>query len=507
MKVAVRVDASRAIGTGHVRRCLALADQLRAIGAEVRFVSRDLGLDVPAPVAAAGFETVRLPAPSQPFTPDPNIPHSAWAQVDASTDAAEAGDALADSPPDWVIVDHYAFGAGWHRTVRERLGCRVAAIDDVPDRDFACDLLVDHNFAPDHRVKYAGRLPSGTTLLGGPRFALLGPAFAEAPRYAFKESVRSIGIFMGGVDAADVSSVVVAAIDECGFSGPVEIVSTAANPNLPALEARVAARTDCRLVTDLPDLAAFLARHDLQVGAAGGATWERCCLGVPTLLLVVADNQRPVAAALAEEDIVATTEPLDAVDPTSIAAALRRLIADPDRRRRLAERSRALVDGFGARRVAVALGASRLTVRPATPQDSAMMHAWRDHPATRSVSRNPQPIAREDHEAWLDRTLADPSRTLMIAQIGPAPVGVIRFDKLDERSVEVSLYLDPALHGLGLGRTMLLAGEDAIERGLDIRAEVIEGNIASARLFESAGYRRVDSTHFIKPAEARTQTE
>ena len=350
VRIAIRVDASAYIGTGHLHRSLALAHALLALGSEVRFVTRSLGIDSLGMIAGAGFDhTVLLGRPGSAFTPDPQVPHSYWAQVSCEQDVAETIEALSSFAPDWVVLDSYAFDAKWHEDVRAGLECRIAQIDDLADRKLACDLLIDHTYAGDHRAKYAAVLPLAATLLGGPKYGLLGPVFAQAQRYKFHESVRSIGVFMGGVDAGGHSMVVLDALDAIGFEGAVEIVSTSANLHLGDLRERLARRANATLSLNLPDLAAFFARHDLQVGAGGGASWERCCIGVPTLLLVIAENQLSVAPQLAADGVVAL-----APQPTSeaIAHELANLIVSPDKRRLLASRSRALVDGKGATRVA-----------------------------------------------------------------------------------------------------------------------------------------------------------
>lgn len=495
MKVGIRVDASAQIGTGHVRRSLSLAQALRELGAEVRFVTRDLGIDSEAIIAAQGFDgTVTLPAPAGKFTPDPAIPHNAWAEVTDQQDVAETAAALRDFAPDWTVLDSYAFDARWHEGVRAALGCKIAQIDDVPDRSSAPDLLIDHTHARDHRAKYGDRLVGCAKILGGPRYGLLGPAFAEAKRYEFRDEVRSIGIFMGGIDGGNHAALVLDALGDVGFGGAVEIVATSANPNLVALRKRVAQRPDATLSLDLPDLAKFFARHDLQIGAGGGATWERCCIGVPTLLVVVAPNQNTVAPALAAEGAVAF-----AAEPSreSIAAELRSLLPDADRRRTLAERARELVDGLGATRVALAMLAPTLSVRPATAADAPIMFDWRNDESTRAVSLESGAIEWDSHIAWLDRVLDASSHRLFVGEIGARPVGVIRFDFSDSDRGEVSLYLDPSLHGLGLGPPLLLAGEDAA--GIQtIDATVIEINRASQILFTRCGYEQVAPDRWVK---------
>ena len=495
MNVAIRVDASRAIGTGHVRRMLSLAVALRRGGASVRFVTRETDVALAAMIREAGHDCLVLPDVNG--AGDADIPHGAWAGASNLDDAEASISVLGDWGPDWIVVDHYGFDARWHRHARAASGARIAVIDDLADRAIDADLLVDHNYARDHRAKYAGR-GAPKRLLGGPRFALLGPEFANAPRCAVEDAVPSIGIFMGGVDAAGLTGDVLEAVRQAGFDGPVELVTTSANPALVDLRARVASDPAATLSADLPDLSAFFARHGVQVGAGGGATWERCCIGAPTLLMAVAENQLAVVPDLAADKVVAAIDPPTRTDVTAIADALRGILADAPRRREMAARSRALVDGRGAERVAMAMLGEALAVRPATPADSQLMHEWRNHPQTRAVSHDRDEIAFADHDAWLARALVDPARSLWIARVGGISVGVIRFDRTGDDRAVVSLYLDPALHGLGLGRAMLLAGEQAAADGLDIVAEVVEGNTGSARLFASAGYSAMAPGTFVK---------
>jgi UDP-2,4-diacetamido-2,4,6-trideoxy-beta-L-altropyranose hydrolase len=358
MDIALRTDASQAIGMGHFKRCLSLAQALKARGARCRFVMRKLGVDVWPKLAAEGIELTLLPARGEfagysasAAEPGPALAHAAWAEVSQAQDAAETLAALLDRRPAWLLVDHYALDARWHVPVATGLICRIAAIDDLADRDLAVDLLVDHNHSADHRAKYGRHLPSGAAILGGPRHALLSPRYASAPRHRPDTRVESIGIFMGGVDAADASELALAACDAAGFGGPVEIATTSTNPHLTGLHAAVARRPRTTLLLDQPDLATFFARHGLQIGAGGGATWERCCIGVPTLALVVADNQRPVLEPLARLGVMRLVAP-GPLSIASLAAELSPLLVDAELRAGLSTRAQALVDGRGAGRVA-----------------------------------------------------------------------------------------------------------------------------------------------------------
>ncbi len=499
-RIALRVDASAAMGTGHLKRCLSLAEALSEAGAEVRFIVRRLDAVAERVLAASQQPVDWLASPASSPAPLPSPaggpPHAGWAGVRGDQDARDTALALRDWQPQWVVIDHYAFDAGWHQAVRAALGCRLAVIDDLADRPLDADALIDHNWSASHADKYAGRLLRAPRWFCGPRHALLAPAYRDAPRHAARDTVRSVGIFLGGTDPGGASALALTACRAGGFEGPVEVVSTSANPQLSSLAQACAQDANATLTVDAPDLAAFFTRHDLQVGAGGGATWERCCIGAPTIGLVLAGNQAVVVPPLERQGVLraARLEGFSA-DPAVplLQDAVRELLADADGRRTLGQRAAALVDGRGAQRVALGLVADTLQLRPATPDDDRMLHRWRNDPAVRAVSGVQDPIDFEGHRRWLARTLADPARSLFVAQVGDVPVGSIRFDRLASGHLEVSLYLDPQLQGLGLGRRMLLAGERAMQAarpgGLTVEAQVLPGNTVSQALFEACGYQ------------------
>jgi UDP-2,4-diacetamido-2,4,6-trideoxy-beta-L-altropyranose hydrolase len=490
-RIAIRVDASTAVGTGHLKRCLSLAQALTDAGLEIRFVCRRIDTVASQVLGTDPCATRWLPAPTAAFAPEPEAPpHAAWAGVPQIQDAADTSQALADWCPDAVVVDHYAFDARWHGRVRDALGCRLLVIDDIADRALDADALLDPNWDADHHAKYAGLLQREPLWLCGPRFALLSSGYRNAARYVFCETVRSIGIFMGGTDPGGISARALTACRNAGFTGAVEVVSTAANPQLAELRNACQQDGQVTLTLDQPDLAGFFYRHDLQIGAGGGATWERCRIGAPTVALALVANQSAVVPGLAALGAVR------AADEENLPGVLRQLIADPAARRSLAQRAGALVDGRGAQRVALALlhrcQCAHLQLRPATVDDARLLHGWRNHPAVRTVSATQEPIAFGAHQRWLQAVLANPARWLFVACVGQLPVGSIRFDRVDSGHLDVSLYTDPDLQGLGVGQRLLAAGELALlalhPSGFTVVAQVLPGNTASQRLFHAGGY-------------------
>lgn len=494
VRVAIRVDASVEIGLGHLARCLSLAQVLRNGGAQVVFVTRDLGLDDKTRIAAAGFECRRLRPPAGIGCTErsANEPaHARWAHVAWRQDAEETIAAVAGDRPDWLVVDHYAFDARWHNAVAGT-AARRCVIDDLGDRALHADLLIDHNLADDHRRKYAATGISNARILGGPRFALIAAGYATAPRYDFRDRVASVGIFMGGTDPQRLSELALRSCRElAGFTGPIEVATTSANPALAQLAAACRQHGPAQLLVDAPDLAAFFARHDLQIGAGGGALWERCCIGAPAIAFAFADNQRPAVEALAAAGAVATLVRIDAV---ALGDAVQRLIDDSAARRLLSTRARALVDGRGAERAALAMLADSVTLSPATGADAELAHHWRNDERTRRYFRDPSPVSLDAHRLWWSRTLASGDQTLLVARCGQVPVGFVRFDDDGHGSAEISYYLDPELTGLGLGSATLRAAQRWIAGNRTwacIVARVLDGNAASAQAFAAAGFARV----------------
>jgi UDP-2,4-diacetamido-2,4,6-trideoxy-beta-L-altropyranose hydrolase len=354
MRIAVRTDASRRIGWGHVKRCLALAHALREAGAQVMFVTRPSDVDTGALVAQAGFQLLPMPRlddrPGDDGPPDPaGPPHAAWLARRWDLDACDTTCAVHGWQPQLVLVDHYGIDGRWHCAVRSATGARIAVIDDLADRPLTADLVIDHNPAADHAAKYRAVLRYATPVCGGPSFALLDPVYRDHPRCVVRPELDSIGIFMGGTDPGDFSTFAYQACrQDAGWTGPVEIAASSANAALPRLRTLAAADPGLRITVDQPHLADFHARHGLQVGAGGGALWERCCLGTPTVAVITAENPRLVVRGI---DAVGQ----GADRRAELGRVIRALADSASDREALHQQSMRLVDGRGAQRAAAAL--------------------------------------------------------------------------------------------------------------------------------------------------------
>jgi len=505
-RIVVRADGGARLGWGHLKRCLALATALQARGAELSFVTRGAEPGVAALLQAAGIRHQVLTGPLD----------------DPAQDAAETLAALRTAtpavPPDIVIVDHYRLDARWHDAMRAATGARIVVIDDLADRPLAADLLVDQNPCDDHAGKYRKVLADGVPLCGGPGFALLAPAYASHAGAVLHDPLQTIGLFLGASDPAGHTLWALHVLRQrAGWQGAVRLASSSANPALAVLHAAVQADERLSLQVDAPDLADFFAGLDLALIAGGGALWECCSLGVPTLALVCADNQRQsvpwVAAAGAVQGLDAIGQ--TAAQAAALGAALRVLIADATARQRLAGRARRLVDGQGAARVAdrvlalladlpsAAEASPPLQLRPATLADAERLYVWRNDAGTRAASHHDAPVAWPDHLAWLSATLTNPARALWVAWRGDEAVGTLRADTPPGAAqTTLSWTVAPDQRGSGLGRALVQLAAHHWSGAL--HAEVKVGNTASVRAAEAAGFRLdaevAGTLHFSRPA-------
>jgi UDP-2,4-diacetamido-2,4,6-trideoxy-beta-L-altropyranose hydrolase len=482
VNVAIRTDVSARIGTGHFVRCLSIASALRARGATVAFVSRQLPAYAGDALAEAGCELLPLDGGDD----------------DAAADARATAATLSDRSWDWLIADHYGLDAQWERAVRASSD-RLLVIDDLADRPHDCDVLLDQNLYADMSTRYSGKVPPACRLLLGPRYALLRPEFARLRREAVTRGgpVRRLLVFFGGVDSSNATAQAIRALSGRIAAGvTTDVVIGAGHPCRAEIES-LCRTTGFNCHVNTRRMAELMLHADLAVGAGGSATWERCCVGLPAVAFAVADNQRRVVADAARAGLMyaPTAAPLSVA---SIERHVGALIENPALREAISARGRETVDGAGVSRVVSVIDPAQIAMRPATLDDADALFSWRNHESVRLASRQVAPLDRQDHQRWLTGVLASADRHLLIGECAGAPAGVVRFD-VAGTTAEVSIYMVPGRAGAGLGPRLLLAAETWLaDRRPDVTsiiAEVRGDNERSHRLFASTGYAAPTTTY------------
>lgn len=355
MNVVIRADASTQIGTGHVMRCLTLANQLAANGAEVRFMCRAHAGHLISYIEESGFAVERLPSGSHSVANSPG-PVSGWLGVPWEQDAQETLLALIrlSAPCDWLIVDHYCLDARWEKAVRHRVE-HLMVIDDLANRRHDCDLLLDTGLYSDGGTRYRNLVGESCRVLIGPSYALLRREFRERDReIRIRDgTIRRLLVSFGGADSTGETAKVLAALGDQGLRDlEVDVVVGGANPHLDDLRQRAASLPNVVVHVDTREMAGLMARADLAIGGGGTTTWERLYLGLPSMVIVQAENQIQQTESLVRHGCLLNLGWHHAVSAERIRAELVKLRREPGRVGFMAEQSLALPVGeLGAEEV------------------------------------------------------------------------------------------------------------------------------------------------------------
>jgi UDP-2,4-diacetamido-2,4,6-trideoxy-beta-L-altropyranose hydrolase len=480
IRAVIRADASTELGVGHVTRCLVLAQALRERGAAVSFVCREAEGDISSLVEERGFVVTRLDGAALDWKAD----------ADATNRVLQGG----NTKPQWLIVDHYGLDERWEMAVRPAVG-RILAIDDLADRAHDCDVLLDQNLVDAMDVRYEGKTPRHCTTLLGPRYALLDTIYRDLRRQKppSDRRVRRILVSFGGVDREDVTTRVLQAFAGLDLPGvQLDVVVGQRNPHASAI-AKAADRARITLHMQPPSLAPLLAQADLAVGAGGTTTWERLCIGVPSLVITVADNQKAIARHLHGLGLIRWLGHEDQVGVAAIQKELQAALADSAFGRAAVGRN--VVDGLGAARVASGLVAgpdSRLRLRLARASDEALLLEWANDVEARRNAFSRGVITPDEHHSWMSAKLADTRNCILyVAELDDgSPVGQVRFDR-DGDDWLVSYSLGTEFRGRKLGRPLLEAGLEELARKDEhalVTARVKQGNESSHRIFRGLGF-------------------
>ena len=505
MRILFRTDANAQIGTGHLMRCLALADGVRAEGVECTFLCRAGGLGVMASrITEAGHVLLTLPdSPVGDADVDsPQLAHAGWLPGGQLNDAAACLNVLGGQPvADWLVVDHYALDERWENPMRVA-AARILVIDDLADRQHDCDLLLDQNQVPDMVARYGNRVSENCRFLLGPKYALLRNEFsrsdASAPAIERSTSPRLLVMF-GGADPQDLTLRTVNALARVGWKGGVDVVAGPLYADPDTLQKAIAALPDARLHAPARDVAKLMRSAGFAVGSPGVASWERCACALPSLTIAQADNQAPIGEALGISGAHCYLGRAEAVTDADLEAALRFWQNNGLARQAMTAAAHAVCDGLGVRRVVRQLLRPSLSIRIACQDDAALLFSWRNDERTRRYFFDPSPVDFLSHLNWfrdvLNRT---DTKLLVICRSATNPVGCVRFDFFEHKA-KLSIYLNPDLQGQGLGAASIEGALDWLRLNRQdiaaVEADVLRSNFASKNAFSSVGFEEIWSRY------------
>ena len=509
MRVLIRTDASNAIGLGHVMRCLALAEELKKRHAYVVFAMQELSGSKHDMIRSLNYEVVLLPT----VCVDDSATHREW-MLSMRTPHAQLRDVenTIERTPihvnDWIVLDHYGLGDIWSEKIT-RLGIKVLVIDDIADRPICADIVLNQNAGAQMQMYTHTQFRYKKALLG-PKFALLRSEFQRTNRHQKLEK-SPIGktdtlrflISFGGADFSGISLRVLQVLNLLGIRGQrVKIVIGIANPHASAL--RALCHDSGYVCLDFTgEMANEILGADIVIGAGGVSMLERCSLGVASLVIPIAENQIPGARSAQNFGAVIYIDPETNGFDLKVKLSIENLIAQPEKRRNLAEIGQLLCDGLGCVRVVDHLQFQSLKFRKITMQDAEDLHSWRNDAATRRYSGDGQPIDFEKHCNWLSIVLTDDKQKIWIASTNSYTIGVVRFSLLDiYNSAEISVYRVPNQPGTGWGKALILASIENVKKlwpNLEfVFAKIAKSNIPSQRAFVSCGFCETQNSGWYK---------
>lgn len=478
-----RADASAAIGGGHVLRCLVLANELQSLGWRTTFVTNESATDMIASGMMAASRVVPLP------TGDLACPASAINAIGGSCDL--------------MVIDHYGLDAAFEKGVRQG-AATVIVLDDLGTRRHDCDLLLDPS--PGRKPSdYTSLVPANCRVLTGPHFALLRRDFISArartplPGQISVNRLRVV-ISFGLTDPVNMTAHALRAIAESGLDIDVDVILGGKAPHLDEITQIIGTmNANAVLHIDPTNMPWILTTADLAIGGAGGSALERCCLGLPSIVLSLADNQESNIRGLAEVNAILPLKPRAGDEQTLIAHALQDLVADRPRRIAMSIAAARICDGHGAGRVAQYLWpemdtrGNMVTTRPADVEDTDRVFKWQTIPGIRKYSRTSHAPMLDEHRRWMQHRLLNTKGIFEILECGPSPCGFIRLDPIAdaEDTFEVSILIDPEFQGRGIGTCALRLARRLVPDGI-FHASIHKDNAPSIRIFMATGYCKED---------------
>jgi UDP-2,4-diacetamido-2,4,6-trideoxy-beta-L-altropyranose hydrolase len=513
MNIIFRVDASLQMGTGHVMRCLTLAQVLKDNGANVKFICRKHEGNLIDKICLNGFVVYELELYGETEV-DNKLAHSHWLGATQQKDADNCIDTFKSKKIDWLIVDHYALDQRWQKRLKPHYE-KLMVIDDLADRKHQCDILLDQTFGR-QQEDYLTLTPKDCKLLLGSQYALLRPEFSEWRPYSVERRSHSefkqLLINMGGVDVGNVTGKVLDELKLCNLPNDISItvVMGSSAPHLESVKSKAITlpyKTEVKV--DVGNMAEIMANSDIAIGAAGSTTWERCCLGLPTIQIVIAKNQLFSAETLACYNIVKLAKEIK--ETTCL------LKDSPKWMKDISDSALEICDGMGGYKVFNKMTDCKIILERfgevdlcnyvnLNENDKILALNMRNHPEVKKWMYNQEGISEEDHHEFIKNLEGDTERRYFLVKQEDNIIGSINFSKIDLlNSVEFGIYTNPFLQIKGAGRLLelVMSKYAFIELNVKkIKLEVYSDNKRAINFYKNCSFspfytKKVDRKNII----------
>jgi spore coat polysaccharide biosynthesis predicted glycosyltransferase SpsG/RimJ/RimL family protein N-acetyltransferase len=411
-------------------------------------------------------------------------------QADANAFISMASENL----PEVIVLDNYYLTQRWVDRVRSTINARFVVLEDLRREWGDVEFVVNGNLGGQVAVTPWSK----AQMLLGPRYAFLSDEYRRIRSQTLvpaHERTRVL-IFAGGGDTVQLSIKYLQMASNCGFQ--IDVVSSSLSPDLQRLKDAVRETPATTLHLDVPSLAKLYKQTRLALGAGGTSSWERACLGVPSVVASIAENQVPICETLSNHGLATNLGLADELDMASSKQIVRDLLTSPKDLDIMSNRGMQIVDGLGALRSLhiIANTRAQLSLRTARSDDAGLLFDWANDPEVIENSKSRRVVQWDEHVAWLRDLLSGSASELFVGEINGLPVGQIRFDRKDDHVV-LTYSIDQDFRGRGLGKALVESGLKALDvyQGDHVKAFVRRGNTPSCRVFLGLGFTQVDHDH------------
>lgn len=526
-KIAFRTDASIIIGKGHVMRCLTLAHyvssihRLKDIETEIIFITTPHYGNLNNFIEEQGYRVISLPRSTWEMKA---IDTNSWLGRTQEQDAQFCIDNIS-TPLDLLIIDHYAIDKTWHQLMRATYN-KLMVIDDLANKEYDCDILLDQTLSR-KATDYKDLTPKNCKILTGINYTLLRDEFISQRRIAQKKRQRltslpcnfHVLISLGGFDPDNVSKVAIKALIKLystvnPFTATIVLASQSSH--VKSISNLISEHSWITLELDSQKMSELMLNADIAVGASGSTAWERCCLGLPTLSIETADNQKLVSKALQQQGAIINLGESNNINETMIHNALINILPQTIKAhtedvnniyKTMVKQCFSCCDGKGVERVyrqalSDLFPAQEINLSLATQKDVDTLFKWQSDSRIRQYFRNPKPVEYSEHCSWFNAIINDNSRHIFIINKNSHPVGMIRLDEDKNNEFEISILVDPVVQGKKVAATALTKIIKMYPQRV-INAFVNLNNNSSHRLFTQAKFTKIDSEKYcLRPTIA-----
>ncbi len=500
MKVAIRADAYPELGTGHVMRCLALAQGIKDGGGEVVFVTYSESEGLRERLRKEGCRIHMLTKPG----------------------SLEESLSITDRErPDWVVLDGYHFDTSYQKAVRES-GYRLLCIDDNCHLGhYYADIILNQNYGAEKFRYVAG---PETQILAGTRYCLLRREFLGYAdfRREIPDVARKILVTMGGADPGNHTLKAMKSLELIEGLLDVKVVAGAGNPNAYSIEKEATkSRHNVEIAKSVENMAALMAWADVAVSAGGTTLWELACMGLPSLVCIIASNQESAVNALVHDKVFRTAGWISEKSPAEIAGELSLLLQDRTLRDGMSKRMAEVVDGKGVDRALHEMrgtpydseGIARSLRRDISfgnvlfrnfvnlsEEEKEKVRRWRNSDEIRRWMFSEHLVSREEHLKFIEALGVRCADFHWMVFVDGVPVGVVNFQRIDiaERSGHFGIYSIRKGSGGPMLEKLLHLWFDVLHMRI-LNCELKRDNAAAHKLYRRFGFSDVEAAGDCAP--------